>query len=363
MLGRNTWTTLGLMGTLTLVGACDDSTGPDEEFTPEAALTDYQAMEAVINSDEWDDFRAASSLFSYGDGSSQDVPAALAQTIESLSSLRGSGGDTLARAVIRNLGDLPIHAQAIISETHRGVTFAWDVELGEYSASELTGAPANGVRFVLYELDENEDPIVENEIGFVDLVDEGDEVEGIVLRLSATANELHFLDYRVELENPEPGSGALSIDGFLRNDTDQLDFAIAVQGSQSGGSETVDITFDASIDSRDFEVSLALDGVNDETGEAGSLTLSVSHGAHSVEVSGTVTEGVVDGLIRLNGEDWATMTGAAANPTFNSADGDGFTAQELEMLGQIGNMAERVFAFFGELMEPAMHIILLGLIL
>jgi len=362
MTSRNRWTTLGLMGLFALT-ACDDTTGPDPEFDPGVAAQDYQAMSDVVSSDDWDDFRAAAGNFSYGESQSQDVPAALAQTLDGLDGLRGAKGEDLARNIIAHWGELPTSAQSVISETHRGVTFEWSMETEDYYAGEREGAPATGVRFILYELDENEDPIVENEIGFVDLIDEGDEVEPVVLRMSATANDVNFLDYRVELSNPETGSGALAIDGFLRNDTDQLDFDIDVVASTSENENEVDITFNASIDSRDFEIALALEGVNDETGETAALTLSVTHGAHSIAVDGTVVEEVLDATIALDGEDWVTMTGDPDNPTFAKVDGTDFTAEELALLGEIGDVAENVFEFFGELMEPAMHIVLLGLVL
>ena len=37
-----------------------------------------------------------------------------------------------------------------IPEEYAGVTFVYDVETDGYVGSELTGAPANGVRFILY---------------------------------------------------------------------------------------------------------------------------------------------------------------------------------------------------------------------
>ena len=362
MISRNRWMMFSLTGLLA-VAACDDTTGPETEFDASVAVEDYQAMSDVLDSPDWDAFRAAAAGFSYGEAQSQDVPAALAQTIDGLENLRNARGEDLARGIIAGWGDLPTAAQAVISETHRGVTFEYNPETEDYFAGERTGAPLNGVRFILYEMDELENPIVENEIGWVDLLDEGDEVEAIVLRLSATANSVNFLDYRVELSNPEPGAGALAIDGFLRNDEDQLDFDIDVMASQSQEEGEVDITFNASIDSRDFQIALALDGVNDETGESAALSLTVTHGPHSIAVNGTVVEGVLDATIALNGEDWVTMTGNPENPTFNSVSGEGLTAEELNMLGEVGSVAERVFEFFGELMEPAWHIVWLGLVL
>ena len=354
---------LGLMGLFAFVGACDDSTGPgNQTFSPELASEDYEAMNSVVNSAAWEEFRAASSGFTFGGGS--QVPGVVNQMVEGgVADLRSGKGEELARAVIDNIGDWDISPQAIISETHRGVTFEWDDIVMDYVATERTGAPATGVRFILYEMD-GDVPVVTNEIGWVDLIDEGDDIVPIALRLSATANDLNFLDYRVELENPEgPGSGAVRVDGFLRNDIDQLDFDIDVVASAQQGSETIDISFNASIDSRDFDITLTMDGVNDATGETGMVSLTVTHGPHSLAVNATVTEGVMDGTISLNGELFATMTGDPDNPSFNSADGDGLTAQELEMLGHVGQTAERVFEFFGELLEPAMHIVLIGVIL
>ena len=364
MLRRNRWTTLGLMGLFALVGACESTTDPgDQVFDADEAVEDYEAMDAVLQSQAWDDFRAASAQFSFGDGGSADLPAALAQTLDGLDNVRGGQGEELARGVMASLGELPTYGEAVISEAHRGVTFVWDSEFMEYVASELEGAPTNGVRFILYELDGEDQPIVENEIGRADLLDEGDLVDEVVLRLTATANDVNFLDYRVEMSNPEAGSFGLDIDGFLRNETDQLDFDIAVSESTTEVAEILDITFDASIDSRDFSIAMALNETHTEAGKTVDVSLTVTHGRHVLAVVGGESEGILDATISLNGEPFATMTGDPENPTFNSADGDGFTAGELEMLGRVGEVAEDVFAFFGELVEPAIHIILLGLVL
>ncbi|MGI9626063.1 MAG: hypothetical protein ACR2QM_04450 [Longimicrobiales bacterium] len=363
MRSRNKLMTWGLLGLFAFIGACGDSTGPDQPFSADAAAEDYAAMDAVVNSSAWDDFRTASQGFSFGGGSS--VPSAFAQIVDGgLEGLRSGDGEQAARDIVNSIGDLDISGQSIISETHRGVVFVYDEIVEDYVASELTGAPATGVRFVLYELDGSEVPIVANEIGFVDLIDEGDDIQPIALRLSATANDINFLDYRVELENPDgPGSGSVMVDGFLRNDVDQLDFSIDVASSATPGVETLDITFDASIDNRGFDIAMMMTGVDDDTGETADVTLTVTHGVHSMAVVANVTQGVMDGTISLNGDLFATMTGDPDDPTFTSASGTGLTAGEIAMLIRVAGVTESVFTLFGELLEPAMHIVLLGLVL
>lgn len=363
MRSTNKLMTWGLLGMFAFIGACGDSTGPDQPFSADDAADDYAAMDAIVNTAAWDDFRTSSQQFSFGDGSS--VPAAFAQVVEGgLEGLRSGDGERAARDIVNSIGDLDISGQSIISEDHRGVTFIYDEVVEDYVASELAGAPVTGVRFILYELDGSEVPIVANEIGFVDLIDEGDDIEPIALRLSATANDINFLDYRVELEHPDgPGSGSVMVDGFLRNDVDQLDFSIDVVSSATPGVETLDITFDAAIGSRDFAIAMTMAGVDDETGENASVTMTVTHGIHSIAVVADVEQGVMDGTITLNGDLFATMTGDPDDPTFTSASGTGLTAAEIAMLIRVGTVTEQVFTLFGELLEPAMHIVFIGLVL
>ena len=181
-------------------------------------------------------------------------------------------------------------------------------------------------------------------------------------RLSVTENGVNFLDYRVQVTG-ELGTGEVAIDGFVQDEENRLDFDIDVEGSRTFGEETIDISFDAEITDRDFAISATVEGVNDETGESGAIGITARHGAESLSLQFAGDEDTVEGDIQLNGELFATVSGDSDNPTFNGASGEGLTAEEIAVLGEVMKVAESIFSLFEDLMEPAAHIILLGIVL
>ena len=361
-MNKHSLKSLGLVTLMAFSAACsDDGTSPEvdlEAFDAEAALADYEALDGVVNSSSWEGFQALGTKFSFGSIGS-GAPAAVAAVLD------GLGHDSRAnftQTLMANLGDLGIYGAPVISPVHRGITFEWDPVTEDYVASERSGAPDNGVRFVLYETDANDDPIPSQEIGHADLIDEGDTSEGIALRLSVTEGTNNFLDYRVQVVG-ELGTGEVMIDGFVQDDRNRLDFDIDVEGSRRFGSETVDISFDAQIADRDFQITANVEGVNDATGESGAILITARHGNESLRLDFSGTDTSVDGTIDLNGSLFATVSGDPDNPTFTGASGDGLTAQEILVLHEVVKVAEDIFELFEDLMEPAAHIILLGIVL
>jgi hypothetical protein len=67
--------------------------------------------------------------------------------------------------------------------------------------------------------------------------------------------------------------------------------------------------------------------------------------------------------VRLNGDLFATIIGAAENPTIVSADGEALTlGEQLVLLGVLDTI-EDVFDFIEDLVEPAGELVVLGFIL
>ena len=173
---------LGLMST-----ACDSSTAPplSESLDTDAAIEDFEALENVFASEDWAAFQALGSRTPFG------APAA---SIEVVGALSGAGirdgGVSLASTLVDRVVDVRAESDGgpalgpIISGWHRGSTFVYDPSTDEYEP-DLTreGAPATGVRFIVYAVDEAGVPIVDKERGYADLIDEGDgSAEDIALR-------------------------------------------------------------------------------------------------------------------------------------------------------------------------------------
>ncbi|MFW6084886.1 MAG: hypothetical protein ACODAA_06705, partial [Gemmatimonadota bacterium] len=170
--------TLALAALAVLATACgDDPTGPqsDDPFDVQQSNDDFAALQAALgaNQDLADDLGHVS-------GALDTMPAA-AWTLEdpaaTLSSLAATGGEaSVGRAFAPTLNSaIGVAAvdgalRSLIPADLLGTTFEWDEVENGYVATERTGAPANGIRFILY--DRTTDPLVEN--GFVDITDESD---------------------------------------------------------------------------------------------------------------------------------------------------------------------------------------------
>jgi len=144
------------------------------------------------------------------------------------------------------------------------VTFVYDPETDDYAADpERTGAPETGVRLITYEVDEAGMPIVEQETGYADLIDEGDQsAEDIVLHLIVVQNEITVLDYRTTLDE-NPNRGALTLHGFLQGDGVRGDFHIEAVGTESEAQTMLDVAFELRVDARDFSITGNVSGIEE----------------------------------------------------------------------------------------------------
>ena len=209
-----------------LAAACDTGTEPGGESPPfdvGAVLSDYQAMEAALSTEGFAGFRALADRTPFG---------------ASAAALTSSAA-----------------AAPIISDVHRGVTFVYDPDGDQYVVDwARPGAPAKGVRFITYEVDAAGRPFVDQEIGYADLVDEGDgSVEDVVLHVTLIQGGTTILDYRTAVDDTGNG-GSLAVRGFLFCDNIRLDFDIHVVGVREGPRPTLDLTFDLRMDARGFQV-------------------------------------------------------------------------------------------------------------
>ena len=84
------------------------------------------------------------------------------------------------------------------------------------------------MRFLTYE-PMGAEPDPSRPTGHVDLIDLGDAAAGVALQLVVVQGDMTILDYQTTLTGAD-GNGRVTVDGFLRNAQDQLDFGIDVRG-------------------------------------------------------------------------------------------------------------------------------------
>jgi hypothetical protein len=344
--------------------ACESATGPAVDLDFQGAAADYAALDTLFASAGWASFAALGARTPFGS------PAA----IEAVSSLSLAGerhsGRRFAVALAARMRDavttgVGAALAPIISGTYRGTTFVYDPALDRYTVDATRGgAPATGVRFILYEVDVEGTPILDEEIGHADLIDEGDSsVADVALRLVVVANAVTVLDYATTLDLGL-AQGALTVEGYLQGESGvRLDFDIEAVGRHFLGYSTLDLGFDLAVDARDFSIFGVVSGVQEGVEGEGDVELTVRHGSHSVRLDVSGTGGVLDGSVFIDGELFATIDGPAATPTILSADGDALTPAETLLLLHIIDVVEDTFDFLEGLVDPVDEIVILGVIL
>jgi hypothetical protein len=349
-------------GTLT---ACGDTSGPERmsAFDAEAVLDDYRTLDSILASEEWKGFLALGGAVSNG-----TFGADMERVLSGAAALRSVRGPADARALALQLtgrSAVPQHAAAtpVISPVHRGKTFVYDGELGRYVIDpDREGAPATGVRFLVY-AESSGRPDPEQEIGYADLIDEGDgSTQDIALRLSLVQAGQTILDYRTTLDETG-GHGAVTVDGFLRNEQDRLDFDIDVRGTESGAAAAVDISFRMAVESRAFEILGTVAGAKQSGGETGAVDVAVRHGSDSLRMAVSATGTMIEGTAFVDGEPFAEISGDPHAPTFTRPGGGTLSGMEMLVLYRVVDVVEDVFDLFEDLLDPIDELVILAVIL
>lgn len=348
----------------TFAAACESSTEPDlgMEIDTQAALADYEALEAVLGSDELAGFQALGNRGPFGAAPAMGVVAGM----RAPSHL--DGGRAFALDLVRRIHESEAvsgpSAAPIISDTHRGVTFVYDPEIDDYAPDfEREGAPETGVRFITYELDLAGFPIVEEQSGHMDLIDEGDgSSEDIILHLIVVHDDVIALDYRTTLDDTDEGR-ALTVAGFLFGDNVRLDFDIRATGTEYEGETKLDISFDLGVEARDFSIVGRVRGIEDDDDGPGAVELTVSHRQTSIRIEVAGDAGIIEGTVFVNGDVFATVLGPEDEPTFLGAGGDPITVEEMLVLHRIFDSVEDVFDFLEDLLDPVDDLVFLGIVL
>ncbi len=209
-----------------------------------------------------------------------------------------------------------ISASSAIPPEAAGKTWVYNPETEDYEVSELTGAPANGVRILLYEQDINGEfilPLVET--GHVDLTDlsSGSTGKG---RLQAVKGSTTLLDYTVTVTGDDT-NGSMSVDGFLALAFGRLDVDFSANGSDNGTTSTFDMHSSLDFSAHDLSFDFAMSGtVNDEDG-TGDFTINetIKSPNGRMDLTGsTSAESDPTFTIKVNGDTWATYDGDTLTP-------------------------------------------------
>ena len=274
-------------------------------------------------------------------------------------------GSGLEDAVRRFAATTTDAAAALIPVMHASVlgkTFVYDPATRTYVPdASRTGAPPNGVRFILYETTATGDPIPASEIGYADLTDEQRASASTAgIRLIVVSGGVTLLSYSFDLTGSLEAA-TFDVRGFLSDGTERLEFSIRTsqQLFGQGGTATLDATL--TVPQHDFVVTAKVQGAAGESNGDGQIELTIQSDADEIAVEAQTVEGQLDATFTVNGHLLATATGDPKSPVIRGEGGRELTEEELHALGAIVGMTEGLFKFVSDLLQPAGVLLLIAL--
>ena len=334
-------TSRGLVATavvLAAITACQDGTAPgNTTFDSQRVMTGTGVVQDAVTAPG---VRALEQVMRLGGTSAAPALAAAAT---------GTGMAVAALRIAQEVFGAQAFAASVLSPTVLGRTFVFDSAAGRYVLSARTGAPANGVRIVLYAETAVGAPIVGQEVGYAELTDEAvASATSTGVRLVVVTGGMTRLSYGVTLSLPGVPP-QVAVQGFIGDASDRLEFTIAESASTDGsGRGMVIATLRAP--GAGMEVHATIEGAPDGTGK---VALVVTSASDRIEVSAATLAGQVDASFTVNGKLLARASGAASAPAVRGENGRALNSDEQQALRRIVGMASGIGQLLGALVAPA----------
>jgi hypothetical protein len=243
---------------------------------------------------------------------------------------------------------------AIPSEV-AGKTFVWDESTDTYVVSDVSGAPSNGVRFLLYAVDpvtfRPVEPVVET--GYVDVIDQSTSALANV-RIKVVEANVTYLDYQV-VASATSSSGLVTISGFAFNGTTRANFTLrnTVSVNQSDSTVVLSLDYELDVPSRGLSVDWTATFANISATEV-AVTLDLTVNGRNGNVRLVGTSGVNGGTftVKVNGDTFATITLTGNTLVVVGAGGDPLTPDEEQALETVFDSYEGSLNAFSDLLMP-----------
>jgi hypothetical protein len=328
-----------------VAGACSDATGPENFDAPALQQKADQITAAFTNN---------AALLALAAVTSGTAPFAAAQAAVDLvprapvdrattTRLQGIAQSLLSFGSASPLALFPVDLL--------GKTFVYNPDSAKYVLDpQAVGAPADGVRLILYAVDPvlHQPLIPLQSVGTLDLIDVSNASQDAV-EIVATVGSVTYIDYTASA-SVGTTSATLGAVGYVSNGTDRLDFNLSLAVTQT--SITVDYLLEAGGNS------LRLVDVLSQTTET--VTLTIKDGTDTVVLSVTGTTSGWTGDIRINGAVAITIGGTPDNPTFTKWDGTQLSSAEIAALVHVVDVITAVFNTMDDLLGPALIVLALG---
>jgi len=234
-----------------------------------------------------------------------------------------------------------------------GKTFVYNPQTGKYTANTDAGAPSNGCRFLIYQVDPVQKSVIlpPQTVGYLDLTNESSPSPNS-LGLKAVANNVTVLDYKAN--GTAVGSGlTYTAIGNVGDGTSRLDFDISLSYSNTSGLKT-DYKLTAPTPAVGMEVVITAPG---GAGGPSTVTFTVTEGQNKLEMVAKGDALSVDGTVKYNGTTLAKITGAGSAPTFTGQGGRTLSPTELDGLKTLFAFPDLMLAGFEDVFVPAFFVL------
>jgi hypothetical protein len=332
------------------IAACSDGTGPnDGAFDAQSVQSGLAVIERAANAQVLGSLRAVSrSLGDVGASAAQQSwSPGLEQAVMTLSAAASQTGSAL----------IPVMRSSVL-----GKTFVWDPSVKKYVPDPArTGAPSNGVRFILYDVDPNENPLAGSEIGYADLTDERRSSASTAgIRLEVVTGGVIRLAYSFDLTGSLE-SAKFDVFGYITDGSDRLDFSIKTSQQLFGRGGKATLEAKLVVAQEDLEVTAKVAGNAGEEDGDGEVDLTIRSKLDEIVVDAETVRGELEATFTVNGQLLATATGNPKSPVLRGDGGRDLTDEETQAIGAIVEMAGGVFTFVSELLQPAGVLLLIAL--
>jgi hypothetical protein len=265
---------------------------------------------------------------------------------------------TMAASVRSMTGGGTTVALALIPAEYLGDTYVYDPVGIAYVLSDRTGAPANGVRFIVYAVNPISGIPTEplQEIGYADLLDTSTPASD-GLRVQLVSEGTTYLDYGV-MGSGSATSARIVIDGFVTNGTTQVDFNLDTSLSDALGG-TLSYDYELNVPTRDVSLDYLIAVTNVlAAAPTANVDLFLAGPNGSVGIEGGLTAGAGALTARVNGDDFAVMTMVNGDvASIAKPDGSALTLEEYGALFTIWGLVIKGFDILEDLLDPIDNVI------
>lgn len=332
------------------LAACSDGAGPDADpFDPNLSAADLQVVQDVFSATMFESLAVSSNSFNLVPDTGSAAPALIQAGWAAATGDSHWEAESAARQLEAFLATGPASVTLIPAEW-LGRTYERDAVDGYWWNPDRTGAPTNGVRFILYAVDPVTDEPTTTEVGYVDIMDESTDLS-FIARVVVVSGGVEHINYTVSATFGTQTFG-FEVSGFIGNGTDVVNVDLSVSFTHAEPTSTATVTHVLSVPSRDFEVNATrVLEFNRETFQ-GSMDLDATflQAAHTVAISGVITFGEGDVPFRdgtfeffVDGQLFATVTLSDGTVTVVNADGGDLTTTEAQAVRNMHQRLESIF--------------------